>query len=85
MIDHLIDEGRVIAGDPDDCVRMLLQASDVLGTNVPGLTFYLGGLPDEHVRRSFRIFKEEVEHRLRGVARPPAPVDTTLSGGLGLH
>jgi natural product biosynthesis luciferase-like monooxygenase protein len=73
-IDRLADEGRVIAGDPDECIRVLRQAHDVLGTNVAALTLYFGGLPADLVERSFHLLSEEVMPRLRPVGATAADV-----------
>ncbi len=68
-IDRMVDECRVIAGTPDEAVKSLERAQDLMGFTQCDCTFYFGGLPYEAAQRSHRLFASEVMPRLR--AREP--------------
>lgn len=63
--DELLQDGRVCIGTPDDCVRILEHARDVVGLTQIDCTFYFGGLPYDKVQRSLRLFAREVIPRLQ--------------------
>lgn len=65
VIDRLVEEGRVIAGTPEDCVATLKMAQEKIGfTGVDG-TFYFGGISYERARESLELFAREVMPKLR--------------------
>ncbi len=64
-IERLVDEGRLIAGTPDEAVQALERARDALGLTGVDCTFYFGGIDLETARRSMRLFATEVIPRLR--------------------
>jgi alkanesulfonate monooxygenase SsuD/methylene tetrahydromethanopterin reductase-like flavin-dependent oxidoreductase (luciferase family) len=66
QIDHMIDECRIIAGTPDECVELVTRAEDLLGLTQLDCTFYFGGLSFEQAQRSQRLFATEVMPRVRG-------------------
>lgn len=66
-IEKWIDEGRILAGTPDDVVATLRWAVDELGiTGIDG-TYLFGGISFEAAERSLRLFAEEVMPRMRSV------------------
>ena len=67
-IDRMVDELRVIAGTPDEAVRLLEQARDMLGLTQVDCTFYFGGIPLDQAQRSQQLFATEVMPRLRNEA-----------------
>ncbi len=64
-IDKLVDEGRVLAGTPDDVVAILERARDELGMTSADCTFTFGGLTPEQAERSMRLMATEVFPKLR--------------------
>jgi len=64
-INTVIDEGRVCAGTPDECLAILQRAQDELGVTVVDCNFLFGGLTYEEADRSIRLFASEVLPRLR--------------------
>jgi len=69
-IDKVIDQGRVIAGTPDDCVKALEYAQDELGVTIVDCNFLFGGITYEQADRSIELFASEVMPKLR--SRQPA-------------
>ncbi|MEA2660518.1 MAG: hypothetical protein QOH08_90 [Chloroflexota bacterium] len=68
--DTLAEKGRICAGSPDDCVRIIENAQKLLGlTQVHG-TFYFGGIPYPEAEASLRLFAKEVIPRLRDSKAP---------------
>jgi alkanesulfonate monooxygenase SsuD/methylene tetrahydromethanopterin reductase-like flavin-dependent oxidoreductase (luciferase family) len=66
QIDRMIDECRIIAGTPDECVELVTRAEELLGLTQLDCTFYFGGLSFEQARRSQHLFATEVMPRVRG-------------------
>jgi natural product biosynthesis luciferase-like monooxygenase protein len=64
-IESLVDQGRMIAGTPDDCVASLQRAQDELGVTVVDCNFLFGGLTYEEADRTIRLFGTEVIPRMR--------------------
>ena len=62
---QLVDEGRLIAGDPDDCARMLRRAGDEIGCTETHCLFQFGNIPFDAAQRSMELFAAEVMPRLR--------------------
>jgi alkanesulfonate monooxygenase SsuD/methylene tetrahydromethanopterin reductase-like flavin-dependent oxidoreductase (luciferase family) len=68
-IETLVDQGRMIAGTPEDCVAILQRAQDELGVTVVDCNFLFGGLTYEEADRTIRLFGSEVIPKMR--ARQP--------------
>lgn len=64
-IDSLVDQGRMIAGTPDDCLAILKRAQAELGVTVVDCNFLFGGLTYEEAGRTIRLFGDEVIPRMR--------------------
>jgi alkanesulfonate monooxygenase SsuD/methylene tetrahydromethanopterin reductase-like flavin-dependent oxidoreductase (luciferase family) len=64
---QMVKECRVIAGTPDDAVKLLTRAQEMLGFTQVDCTFYFGGIPFEQAQRSHRLFAEKVMPRLRHI------------------
>ena len=69
-VPKLVDEGRVCAGTPDECVEILERAVVELGVTIVDCTFLFGGITYEQADRSIKLFASEVLPRLRD--RQPA-------------
>jgi alkanesulfonate monooxygenase SsuD/methylene tetrahydromethanopterin reductase-like flavin-dependent oxidoreductase (luciferase family) len=65
-IDQMLAQCRIVAGTPDDAVRILEKAHDMMGFTQVDCTFYFGGIPFEQAQRSQRLFATQVMPRLRG-------------------
>jgi alkanesulfonate monooxygenase SsuD/methylene tetrahydromethanopterin reductase-like flavin-dependent oxidoreductase (luciferase family) len=65
-IERMIDECRIIAGTPDECVELVTRAQELLGLTQIDCTFYFGGLSFEQARRSQHLFATQVMPRVRG-------------------
>jgi len=65
----LVDEGRVLAGNPKECVAALERLQDQAGLTAVSCKFVFGGMPREQAEQSLRLFAEGVIPRLR--ARQP--------------
>jgi natural product biosynthesis luciferase-like monooxygenase protein len=74
-IEQLVDEGRLIAGDPDDCARLLRQASEATGCTETHCLFQFGDIPFRVAQRSMELFASQVMPRLS--------LDQTVGGGGG--
>jgi natural product biosynthesis luciferase-like monooxygenase protein len=66
-VEQMVKECRVIAGTPDDAVKLLTKAQEMMGFTQVDCTFYFGGIPFELAQRSHRIFAEKVMPRLRHI------------------
>jgi len=64
-IDRLVEDCRVIAGTPEDAVRILTRAHDLMRFTSCDCTFYFGGISFEEAQRSQRLFAAEGMPRLR--------------------
>ena len=58
--EQLIEEGRVCVGRPDDCVRILKQARDVVGLTGADCSFFFGSIDYAKASRSMDLFAREV-------------------------
>ena len=70
-IDRLIDEGRLIAGTPDECVATILRARDEAGMTDLDCNFYFGGMDFDFAQRSIGLFAAEVMPANRAAEREP--------------
>jgi alkanesulfonate monooxygenase SsuD/methylene tetrahydromethanopterin reductase-like flavin-dependent oxidoreductase (luciferase family) len=70
--EQILEEGRVCLGTPDDCVRILSQAEQVLNLDEVDCTFYFGGIDYATARRSLELFAAEVMPRLTTRRAVPA-------------
>jgi natural product biosynthesis luciferase-like monooxygenase protein len=59
-VDQLLNEGRVIAGSPAECIEQLERAREKLNFNTIDCTFYFGGLEYEKAYESFKLFSRDV-------------------------
>jgi len=74
-VPRLIDDGRLIAGSPDEVAQTLSYLQGEIGFTQVDLMFQLGGLSFEVAHESMRLFASEVIPKLRGrLAVAPAPV-----------
>ncbi len=65
-IDRMVEDCRVIAGTPEDAVRVLARAHDLMRFTSCDCTFYFGGITFAEAQRSQRLFASHVMPRLRG-------------------
>ena len=65
----LIDNSRLVAGNPDEVADMLAYLQSEVGFTQVDLMFQFGGLSFETARESMELFSAEVMPRLR--ARQP--------------
>jgi natural product biosynthesis luciferase-like monooxygenase protein len=63
-IPQLVEEGRLIAGDPDDCVQLLRRVGAEVGTTETHCLFQFGNITFEKAQRSLELFAHEVMPRL---------------------
>jgi len=71
-VDELIGDGRVIAGDPEQCVAMLARLQDRIGFTSMRGKFAFGGMARSDAERSLRLFGTQVIPALRE-RRPAEP------------
>ncbi len=64
-IERAVDEGRILAGTPEDCVAVIERARDLIGVTNVDCTFTFGSIDLERARRSMRLFANDVIPRLR--------------------
>jgi natural product biosynthesis luciferase-like monooxygenase protein len=64
-IDQLVDEARLIAGDPDDCAALLRRIGGAIGCDEAHCMFQFGNIPISVAQRSMELFGTEVIPRLR--------------------
>jgi alkanesulfonate monooxygenase SsuD/methylene tetrahydromethanopterin reductase-like flavin-dependent oxidoreductase (luciferase family) len=81
-IAQLVDEGRLIAGNPDDCARMLRRAADEIGCTETHCLFQFGNISFAAAQRSMELFAAEVMPRLRA-SEPADSSHPVLSGQPG--
>jgi natural product biosynthesis luciferase-like monooxygenase protein len=67
-VERLVDEGRLIAGDPDDCARTLRQVSEATGATEAHCLFQFGNIPFATANRSMSLFAENVIAQLQDAA-----------------
>jgi natural product biosynthesis luciferase-like monooxygenase protein len=63
-IEQLVDQGRLIAGDPDDCLRLLRLVGSEVGTTETHCLFQFGNITFENAQRSLELFSKQVMPRL---------------------
>ena len=63
-LERLVDEGRLIAGNPDDCVRLIQKVQSEIGFTCLNCTFQFGGISFPRAQRSMELFAAEVAPRL---------------------
>jgi alkanesulfonate monooxygenase SsuD/methylene tetrahydromethanopterin reductase-like flavin-dependent oxidoreductase (luciferase family) len=63
-IPELVDEGRLIAGDPEDCAGVLRRVADEIGGTETHCLFQFGDIPFSVAERSMALFAAEVMPRL---------------------
>jgi natural product biosynthesis luciferase-like monooxygenase protein len=74
---ELAAEGKALIGSPDECAARLRALQQELGiTHFIG-TFYFGGMAEEKVRRSMKLFIEEVAPRMGSAAPLQVPAMPT--------
>ena len=78
-VEQMVKECRVVAGTPDDAVKLLTKAQEMMGFTQVDCTFYFGGIPYEIAQRSHRLFAEKVMPRLRQYRLTRSPLTPTLS------
>jgi alkanesulfonate monooxygenase SsuD/methylene tetrahydromethanopterin reductase-like flavin-dependent oxidoreductase (luciferase family) len=66
-IEQLVDEGRLIAGDPDDCARMLRRLAEDVWCDEAHCLFQFGDIRFETAQRSMELFAKQVIPALRDV------------------
>ncbi len=64
-IAQLVDEARLIAGDPDDCAELLRRIGGAIGCDEAHCMFQFGDIPMDVAQRSLELFGTEVIPRLR--------------------
>jgi natural product biosynthesis luciferase-like monooxygenase protein len=67
-VEQLVDEGRLIAGDPGDCARTLRMVSEATGTTEAHCLFQFGDISLPTANRSMELFARHVMPRLRTAA-----------------
>lgn len=72
--DELVDSGMVLAGSPQAVARQILRHAEALDLAMLVLAFQFGAMPHEKVRRSIRLFAEEVIPTVRARLGAPTPV-----------
>ncbi len=65
-IDHEIQTGNVIAGDPQRVIEIIHRWRETLGLTTISGTFFFGGLPQELTFKNIRLFAERVIPEFRG-------------------
>jgi alkanesulfonate monooxygenase SsuD/methylene tetrahydromethanopterin reductase-like flavin-dependent oxidoreductase (luciferase family) len=60
QVERLIEEGRLLAGTPKDCVGQVERVRRETGLDCINCAFSWGGLDDETAMRSMRLFAQEV-------------------------
>jgi alkanesulfonate monooxygenase SsuD/methylene tetrahydromethanopterin reductase-like flavin-dependent oxidoreductase (luciferase family) len=71
-IEQLIDQSRLVAGNPEEVANMLAYLQSEVGFTQVDLMFQFGGLSFDTARTSMQLFAAEVMPKLR--ARQPAAV-----------
>jgi natural product biosynthesis luciferase-like monooxygenase protein len=64
-VERLVDEGRLIAGDPTDCVRTLRMVSEATGTTEAHCLFQFGDISVDTANRSMELFARHVMPQLQ--------------------
>ena len=83
-VERLVDEGRLIAGDPADCAETLRRLSEETGCTEAHCLFQFGNIPFQVANRSLDLFATEVIPRLRAadaLLEKVAPSAVKLVGG----
>jgi natural product biosynthesis luciferase-like monooxygenase protein len=72
-LERLVDEGRLIAGDPEDCIRLIRAVEREIGFTWLNCTFQFGGIPFARAQHSMELFAAEVAPRLKAAGELVAP------------
>jgi alkanesulfonate monooxygenase SsuD/methylene tetrahydromethanopterin reductase-like flavin-dependent oxidoreductase (luciferase family) len=56
----MLDQGRNVYGDPDDCIRYIGNTRRNYEFDIFSATFNFGGIPHEQVTKAMRLFAREV-------------------------
>ena len=64
-IEQAVEEGRILAGTPDECVSIIERARDVIGITSVDCTFTFGSIDLETARRSMHLLATQVIPRLK--------------------
>jgi alkanesulfonate monooxygenase SsuD/methylene tetrahydromethanopterin reductase-like flavin-dependent oxidoreductase (luciferase family) len=63
-VEQLVDEGRLIAGDPEECVAIIRRVQRELGFTWLNSTFQFGDITFPRAQHSMELFASEVMPRL---------------------
>jgi alkanesulfonate monooxygenase SsuD/methylene tetrahydromethanopterin reductase-like flavin-dependent oxidoreductase (luciferase family) len=69
-VDQLVEQGRLIAGTPAECIAMIERLQAEIGFTLLCCQFQFGGIDFPTARRSMELFAREVIPRLRGASAP---------------
>ena len=72
-IEQAVDEGRILAGTPDDCVAIIERAREAIGLVSVDCTFTFGSIDMETARRSMQLLATQVIPRLKAPTVAAAP------------
>jgi len=72
-IEQFVEQGRVLAGTPDECVAVLESAREVMGITSVDCTFTFGGIDLATARKSMRLLARDVIPRFRAAPTPTPP------------
>lgn len=69
-VEQLVDEGRMIAGDPEECAALIRRNQRELGFTWLNSTFQFGDITFERAQHSMDLFAAEVMPRLAAAEAP---------------
>jgi alkanesulfonate monooxygenase SsuD/methylene tetrahydromethanopterin reductase-like flavin-dependent oxidoreductase (luciferase family) len=69
----MLAAGRNCYGNPDQCIRAIQRAIENYEFDIFSTTFNFGGLPHEEVKKSMRLFAQEVMPAFKDVQLTMAP------------
>jgi natural product biosynthesis luciferase-like monooxygenase protein len=67
-IEQAVEDGRILAGTPDECVTIIERAREAIGLTSVDCTFTFGGIDLETARRSMHLLATEVIPRLKATS-----------------
>jgi alkanesulfonate monooxygenase SsuD/methylene tetrahydromethanopterin reductase-like flavin-dependent oxidoreductase (luciferase family) len=59
-VEQLVEQGRILAGTPDDCIEVLRRAQKAIGMTEAHCLFQFGAIDFAQAQRSLELFAREV-------------------------
>jgi alkanesulfonate monooxygenase SsuD/methylene tetrahydromethanopterin reductase-like flavin-dependent oxidoreductase (luciferase family) len=72
-VEHLVEQGRILAGTPDDCAALLQRVCSETGATEAHCLFQFGNISFDQAQRSMELLAREVMPKFRGDSQKRSP------------